>query len=104
MIPGTALTPASATAGPEQPAAAPAGLPARPVHPALHAVPRACEVPAAHPLPTGCLLHHFHAGLCCFQWLPGVPHHVPGAQVWGTVGKAWEYGGQGALGLGPGLT
>ncbi|XP_026945966.1 equilibrative nucleoside transporter 2 isoform X2 [Sagmatias obliquidens] len=66
-----------------QPAAAPAGLPARPLCATLHAVPRAQEVPAAHPLPTGRLLHHFHAAFCCFKWLPGVPHHVPGAQVWG---------------------
>ncbi|XP_036785865.2 equilibrative nucleoside transporter 2 isoform X2 [Manis pentadactyla] len=38
-------------------------------------------VPAAHPLPTGCLLHHFHAAVCCFQRLPDVPHHVPGTQA-----------------------
>ncbi|PNI93591.1 SLC29A2 isoform 6 [Pan troglodytes] len=49
-----------------QPAAAPAGLPAVPVRAPLHAVPRAPEVPAAHPLPAGCLLHHLHAALCCF--------------------------------------
>lgn len=86
LLPGTVLTPASAAAGPGQPAAAPASLPARPVHPALHAVPCAREVPAAHPLPTGRLLHHLHAALCCFQRLPGVPHHVPGTQVWGWLG------------------
>uniref|UniRef100_A0A8C3YJ25 Solute carrier family 29 member 2 n=1 Tax=Catagonus wagneri TaxID=51154 RepID=A0A8C3YJ25_9CETA len=48
-------------AGRGQPAAAPAGWPAGPVRTALHAVPRAGEVPAAHPLPAGRLLHHFHA-------------------------------------------
>lgn len=96
-FPGTALTPASAAAGPGQPAAALARLPARPVHPTLHAVPRAREVPAAHPLPAGCLLHHFHAALCYFQRLPGIPHHVPGAQVRGTAGRAWEWGGGLAL-------
>uniref|UniRef100_A0A8C6A931 Solute carrier family 29 member 2 n=1 Tax=Marmota marmota marmota TaxID=9994 RepID=A0A8C6A931_MARMA len=51
-----------------QPAAAPAGVPALPV-----------PGPAAHPLPSGRLLHHLHAALRRFQWLPGVPHHVPGA-------------------------
>lgn len=86
-LPGTTLTPASAAAGRGQPAAAPAGLPACPVCAALHAVPRAQEVPAAHPLPTGRLFHHFHAALCRFQWLPDVPHHVPGTQVWGLVGE-----------------
>uniref|UniRef100_A0A8C5USS3 Solute carrier family 29 member 2 n=1 Tax=Microcebus murinus TaxID=30608 RepID=A0A8C5USS3_MICMU len=50
-----------------QPAAAPAGLPALPVRAALHAVPRAPEVPAAHPLRTGRLLHHLHAALCRVQ-------------------------------------
>uniref|UniRef100_A0A8D0VD73 Solute carrier family 29 member 2 n=1 Tax=Sus scrofa TaxID=9823 RepID=A0A8D0VD73_PIG len=44
-----------------QPAAAPAGLPASPVRATLHAVPCAREIPAAHPLPTGRLLRHFHA-------------------------------------------
>nr|XP_023415337.1 equilibrative nucleoside transporter 2 isoform X2 [Loxodonta africana] len=68
-------------AGQEQPAAAPAGLPALPVCATLHAVPRAREVPAAHPLPPGRLLHHLYAALCRLQRLPGVPHHVPGAQV-----------------------
>uniref|UniRef100_A0A8C9AS71 Solute carrier family 29 member 2 n=1 Tax=Prolemur simus TaxID=1328070 RepID=A0A8C9AS71_PROSS len=70
-----------------QPAAAPASLPALPVRAALHAVPRAPEVPAAHPLCTGCLLHHVHAALCRVQRVPGVPHHVPGAQVCGTGGE-----------------
>ncbi|XP_069326467.1 equilibrative nucleoside transporter 2 isoform X2 [Eulemur rufifrons] len=68
-----------------QPAAAPAGLPALPVRAALHAVPRAPEVPAAHPLRTGRLLHHVHAALCRVQRVPGVPHHVPGAQAGATT-------------------
>nr|AAK11606.1 NBMPR-insensitive nucleoside transporter ei 2A [Oryctolagus cuniculus] len=65
----------------EQPAAAPAGLPALPLRASLHAVPCAPACPAAHPLPPGCLLHHFHAPLRRLQRLPGVPHHVPGTQA-----------------------
>ncbi|XP_040826801.1 equilibrative nucleoside transporter 2 isoform X1 [Ochotona curzoniae] len=76
-------------AGGGQPAAAPAGLPALPVCATLHAVPRAPALAAARPLPTGCLLHHLHAALRRFQRLPGVPHHVPGAQA----GAATREGG-----------
>uniref|UniRef100_A0A4X2JPG0 Solute carrier family 29 member 2 n=1 Tax=Vombatus ursinus TaxID=29139 RepID=A0A4X2JPG0_VOMUR len=68
-------------AGPGWPPVAAAGLPAFPVCSPLHAVPRARAVPPAGPLPAGRLLHHFHAAFCTLQWLPGVSHHVPGAQA-----------------------
>uniref|UniRef100_A0A8C2RC87 Solute carrier family 29 member 2 n=1 Tax=Capra hircus TaxID=9925 RepID=A0A8C2RC87_CAPHI len=71
-----------------QPAAAPAGLPARPVRAALHAVPRAREVPTAHPLPPGCLLHHLHAAVRCLKCCRGpkveVTSRVPGLLTLGT--------------------
>ncbi|XP_025142497.2 equilibrative nucleoside transporter 2 isoform X3 [Bubalus bubalis] len=73
-----------------QPAAAPAGLPAHPVCAALHAVPRAREVPTTHSLPPGRLLHHFHAAVRCLKWLPGVPHHVPGAQAGAATGEGGD--------------
>ena len=95
--------PPSAAARRGQPAAAPAGLPARPVRAPLHAVPRAREVPAAHSLPPGRLLHHLHAALRCLKWLPGVPHHVPGAQVWGMGRRGTGLGaGRWARSLGDG--
>uniref|UniRef100_A0A452U3E9 Solute carrier family 29 member 2 n=1 Tax=Ursus maritimus TaxID=29073 RepID=A0A452U3E9_URSMA len=50
-------------------------------------------VPAARPLPAGRLLHHLHAALRRLQRLPHVPHHVPGAQVWGSRGRAWGCAG-----------